>query len=437
MSTFCAVDDAALISLINAATKRIVFIAPGVHEPVAKALGKRLLEMENIHITVVLDADEDVCRVGYGDAKGLQLVNESAQRNGFWVKSQPGLRVGVLLADEQTLIWSPTPRSVEAPPNSEPIPSNDLFEESAPMAPNGLLLGVNPDEQIAQAVVAEGTNADPKQAEIGQSAITPQQVEETILALEKNPPIPVDLARITRVFSTKLQFVELKVKRAKLSRMQLTVSNQLLNADVKSELQGIIESKLRAFADLRGEEVEVLAFLNGEPSCDNSGKQRVEMVTEASLERVRHDIEKRFIYDIGGFGRLIAKDDKIDFEKRLDVYKTQLMAHSKALREHLDQQATVIINEAVDLIMARAKRATGGKLPDPEKLREELKKGLDRAKGEEPEICWVFKDVTFEQTKNPDFRARLDKALPASKRKQLGKWDEHFDAAKSAVASNP
>ena len=97
----------------------------------------------------------------------------------------------------------------------------------------------------------------------------------------------------------------------------------------------------------------------------------------------------------------------------------------------------MIIDEAVDLIMARAKQATGREPPNPEKLREELKKGLDRAKGEEPEICWVFKDVTFEQTKNPDFRARLDKALPASKRKQLGKWDEHFDAAKSAVASNP
>ena len=161
-------------------------------------------------------------------------------------------------------------------------------------------------------------------------------------------------------------------------------------------------------------------------------------MSEASLERVRHNIEKRFIYDIGGFGRLIAKDDKIDFKKHLDAYKTQLMAHSKVLREHLDKQATEIIEEALDLILARATRATtGGPLPDRDKLREELKKGLDRAKDELPGVNLVFKDVTFDQTKNPDFRARVDKALPASKRKQLGKWDEHFEAAKSAVESNP
>ena len=106
MSTFCAVDDAALIQMIQGARKRIVFIAPGVHEPVAKALGERFSEIDGLDVTVVLDPDEDVCRIGYGDAKGLELVNEHAKKNGFWLRSQPGLRVGVLLTDEQTLEFS-------------------------------------------------------------------------------------------------------------------------------------------------------------------------------------------------------------------------------------------------------------------------------------------------------------------------------------------
>lgn len=433
MSTFCAVDDAALIQMIQSARKRIVFIAPGVHEPVAKALGERFSEIDGLDVTVVLDPDEDVCRIGYGDAKGLELVNEHAKKNGFWLRSQPGLRVGVLLTDERTLVWSPTPRSVEAPPSSAPPLQNSLFEEAPPAAPNGLLLGADPAQQLAKAVAAEGCNADPRLAEIGKAAITPDQVKSTLDELKKNPPIDVDLARVTRVFSTKLQFVEYEVKGAKISATQLTVPSGLLNVDAKGELQDLIQSRLRAFADLKNEEISVPAYLSGKPAMGNDGKPIMEKVSEASLQRLRNDIEKRYLHDITGFGRLIAKDEKGDFEARLEAYKAQLLAHSEGLRKLIDQQATEIIDEAVDLIMERSRRSGLAKQPDPLALSEALHEGLKRAKEEEPKIRLVFKDVTYEQTQNPEFRLRVEKALPPSKRKQLGNWSEHFEAAREAA----
>jgi len=433
VSTFCAVDDAALIKMIQGARKRIVFIAPGVHEPVAKALGERFREIDGLDVTVVLDPDEDVCRIGYGDAKGLELVNGDAKKNGFWLRSQPGLRVGVLLADDKTLVWSPTPRSVEAPPSSAPTLQNSLFDEVAPAAPNGLLLGADPAQQLAQAVAAEGCNADPRLAEIGKAAITPEKVKSTLDELKKNPPIDVDLARVTRVFSTKLQFVEFEVKGAKISATQLTVPSSLLNADAKGELQDLIQSRLRAFADLKNEEISVPAYLNGEPVMGKDSKPIMEKVSEASLQRLRNDIEKRYLHDITGFGRLIAKDEKGDFEARLEAYKAQLLAHSDGLRKLIDQQATEIIDEAVDLIMERSKRSGIAKPPDPMALSKALHEGLKRAKEEEPKIRLVFKDVTYEQTHSREFRQRVEKALPPSKRKQLGNWSEHFEAAREVV----
>lgn len=45
----------------------------------------------------------------------------------------------------------------------------------------------------------------------------------------------------------------------------------------------------------------------------------------------------------------------------------------------------------------------------------------------------VFKDVTYEQTKSPEFREKVEKALPAAKRKQIGDWNHDFDAAKAAM----
>lgn len=437
MNTFCAVDDAALVGLIGAASNRIVFVAPGLTLAVADALGRRFDEIDGLDITVVLDADEDVCRIGYGEVKALERLHALAQKRGFWLKSQPGLRVGVLLADKQTLVWSPTPRSVEAPPESAPQAADGptLVGELPPLAPNGLLLGANPGEQLANAVAAEGTATGPGDAEIGLSAITPAQVQEAVAAHVRNPPIPVDLARVTRVFSTKLQFVELKVTRAKLSQSQLSVPNRLLNADVTGELKGLIESKLRAFSDLRDEPIQVPAFVNGVPASGADKKPMYEPMSELKLERQRRDLERDFIYDIAGFGRLIEKDRKQEFQQRLEAYKVQLMAHSKGIRKLLEEQSKEILDDAVDLIVARGQRfptSVSGTAPQlkPDDVRAELQRSLERVKGDVPAISLVFKDVTFEQTQNSEFRDKVDKALPASVRKRLGKWSEHTDAAK-------
>ena len=428
MSTFCAIDDNALIGLIRSAQKRIVFVAPGLHKNVAEALGKRFKEVDKLDVTVVIDADEEVCRIGYGDEEGLRLLNEYARQNFIGLRAQPGLRVGVLLVDEQPLIWSPTPRSVEQPPSSDSH-KDSPFATAQDLMPNGLMLGPNPAKQLAKAIAAEGSNSNPMESEVGKRAVSPEQVEKTLNELKKNPPIDVDLARITRVFSTKLQFVELEVKGAKLSKTQLTIPSELLNADAKGDLKELIQSRLRAFADLKGEEIEVPAYLHGNPALDAAQQPIMEKVSEASLQRLRNDIEKRFLFDITGFGRLIAKDEKDEFEARVEAYKVQVLAHWEGLRKRIEQQANEIIDEAVDLVIERAKRSGAAKLPNPDEIRKVLHQGLMKAKDDTPTIKLVFKDVTYEQTQSKDFRQKVEKALPPPKRKQLGAWAEHFDAA--------
>lgn len=424
MSTFQEVNDASLIDLISKARQRIVFVAPGVHQPVAKALGQRLADIDRLQITVVIDPDEDVCRIGYGDAAGLELLSKYAEREGFTLMAQPGLRVGVLLVDEATLVWSPTPRSVESAPPGK----NATSAESS--APNGLLLGTNPGEQLAHAVSAAGTDTLPLDAEIGAEVVTKDRVKKTLEGLAKNPPIPVDLARITRVFSTKLQFAEFTVRGAKFSKRELKVSSDYMNADIQGELKGLVDSRLRAFGDFRDEEVEVPAFSNGKEVFDQNGKRLKEKVSEASLQRQRNELERRYLFNVPGFGRLIAKDDKQELERLVAAYRAQLEAYSEAIRQRLDEQAARIIDEAAKLIADRAARS--GTQLDEKQLRESIQKSLDRTKDEVPEVKLVFKDVTYEQTKNPEFRAKVDKALPASKRKQLGDWNQDFDAAKAA-----
>lgn len=428
MSTFQEVNDSSLIKLIGEAQQRVVFVAPGVHQAVAEALGKRLAEIDRLQVTVVIDPDEDVCRIGYGDAKGLELLSRYADRQSFALMAQPGLRVGVLLVDDVTLVWSPTPRSVEAAPLGNATTPTER-------SPNGLLLGANPGEQLAHAVSAAGTDTLPFDAEVGVEVVTKERVQKTLDGLAKNPPIPVDLARITRVFSTKLQFAEFTVKGAKFSKRELKVANDYMNADIQGELKGLVESRLRAFGDFRDEEIEVPAFNNGTAAFNQQGEPLTEKVSEASLQRQRNELERRYLFNVAGFGRLIAKDDKQDLERLVAAYRVQLEAYSEAIRQRLDAQAGKIIDEAAKLIAERAAR-TGSK-PDEKQLRDSIQKSLDRTKDEVPEVKLVFKDVTYEQTKNPEFRAKVDKALPAAKRKQMGDWNHDFDAAKAAEPPSP
>lgn len=423
MNTFQEVNDSTLIKLINNAQQRVVFVAPGVHQTVANAIGRRLAEIDRLQVTVIIDPDEDVCRIGYGDAKGLELLCRYATSQSFALMAQPGLRIGVLLVDDVTLVWSPTPRSVESTPLGKATTPTER-------SPNGLLLGADPSTQLAHAVSADGTDTLPFDAEIGTEVVTNERVQKTLDDLAKNPPIPVDLARITRVFSTKLQFAEFTVKGAKFSKRELKVSNDYMNADLPSELKGLVESRLLAFGDFRDEEVEVPAFNNGNEVFDSSQKRLMEKVSEASLQRQRNELERRYMFNVPGFGRMIAKDDKQDLERLVAAYRVQLEAYSDAIRQRLDAQAGKIIDEAAKLIADRAAR-TGSKL-DAKQLRDSIQKNLDRTKDVVSEVKLVFKDVTYEQTKNPEFRTKVDKALPAAKRIQVGDWNHDFDAAKAA-----
>ena len=137
---------------------------------------------------------------------------------------------------------------------------------------------------------------------------------------------------------------------------------------------------------------------------------------KASLQRRRYDIERDFIYNIAGYGRLIEKDAKAQFEKQVEAYKKQLIAHSEGIRKLLDEQTSQILDDAVELIMARQRHSVAVGSKDkvefkPEQLRKQLQYGLDKAKSETPLVTLVYKDVTY-QTQDDEFRKKVHKALP-------------------------
>ena len=127
--------------------------------------------------------------------------------------------------------------------------------------------------------------------------------------------------------------------------------------------EALIESKLRAFGDLRKHPVDVPAFTRtGEPVMDGADNQRNEPMSEADLYAVRREIERRFLYSIPGHGTLMARDQRREFQKCIDAYEEQLKAHAMGLRGDINPHSATIVVDAITLVASRASHAAEGPL---------------------------------------------------------------------------
>jgi hypothetical protein len=77
----CAVvslRDIELEGQVSCARRRLVVVAPGLSESVAKAIVKKWHELGRDAVLVVLDLDPEVCRLGLGDLSALQILQETS-----------------------------------------------------------------------------------------------------------------------------------------------------------------------------------------------------------------------------------------------------------------------------------------------------------------------------------------------------------------------
>ena len=112
MSSATSVTNASegkLVDYVITATERLVFLAPGVSDRLAEALSETWRRLGRDAVSVVVDADPEVFRLGFGTIDGLKRLHATATEIGALVCHQSGLRIGLVICDNRTLIFSPTP----------------------------------------------------------------------------------------------------------------------------------------------------------------------------------------------------------------------------------------------------------------------------------------------------------------------------------------
>ena len=416
--TFETVDDQFLAERIAQATRRVIFVAPALGLKAAQALASAMMH-EHIQVDIVLDANPDSVRIGYGDVEGLERLRAALLEARRPLRHEPGVRIGLLIADDVVVIWSPTPLSVE--------PARTGGEA------NGLVLSGAVVESCA---AATGRPADPGESsipEIGRATIIPETLHETLEELKHNPPAPFDLSRRTRVFATRFQFVESEIRGAEWTERRIRLSSLLMNADLPESLRDLMETQIRPFQERGDLAFPVPHLVHGRRAFDESGRRMIVPATQADIMKAWTDTRDRYLHSLKGFGWIIRRDRLADFRTDIAAFEETLNEWVAAFRASVFEREDALVAKIVTAIRARVERSVQRKALERLDLEHDVRKGLQRLRVIEPKVRIVLKDVAWESTRDKEFEGALAEALDPD---DLSGWFEEFTAAPQRHSSN-
>ncbi|HZP33638.1 MAG TPA: hypothetical protein VFB23_09790 [Candidatus Acidoferrales bacterium] len=397
-ATVRSVDDDYLIALIHATTRNLIFIGPGISQSVAEAISSRWEVMGRDSVQVLLDVDPEICRLGYGTIDGLQLLQKAAGRVGATINHRPGIRIGMLVSDATTLVFSPTPLLVEGASTQFPRPNAiqlDFGSESPPDLHGNVL---SPAQDLLQAG----------------ERVSSARVEEVAKDLSANPPQKFDLARTVRVFNALFEFVEFELKGFSISRKTVPISSDLMGL-ADSKTQKLFRSTFR----LVGEDSEI------------SGVR---------VAKLKEWIVKRYLIVLPGYGTVLLRSKKAGFEAAVTALRHYVSRFQKRVHKKLEAEMEINRSDLLGALIpavskkppARWKRDLGPQ-PSEEDVRALLDTELKSAFGsvadifQEMKVNVAYKGVTYELLMDPDFIKKAQAKMPG-----LKVLHEEFDAAQAS-----
>ncbi|CAH1748283.1 conserved protein of unknown function [Thauera humireducens] len=359
-------------------------------------------ESPKLSITVILDCDPEVFRLGLGTIEGVERVSAYASQNLLELRSQPGVRVGVVVADKQMMIFAPVPLLVEAGSTSNE-------------KPNALLLTGASATAVACAAGAEGETL-PQGAEIGAQAMLPQMIEAAKEDLKRSPVQPFDLSRQAQVFSSKIQFVDFSVERYQMTQKTVRIPAHLMGLD--GDLEERWRNSLRVLdEDAASVEIEV---------CSGDGKSTNKVnVGPKLLDGERKRIQEKYLIPVNGMGNVMFRKDQAAFDAEVKVFERLLTSYHDALTGKLQSSLDGIVGQVVRRLLPSVKT----KLPEAYKRRGELAgddleqmltDDINRAISIEslikpPKVTKIYKAISYQSVRSEDFLTRLKEGFRKAK----------------------
>ena len=413
--TFIALSSSRIAELIENAQKRVSVVAPSIHKDVGTALCDAVIRLGADNIDLVVDLDEKVFRLGYGTIDAIMMLKD----NDIKMRHHKGLRIGLVIIDEQAWAFSPVAHYIETEPDVDALPnalslsvneaSRILLRISSSARSEVLRTSTNP-ELIQEAKIAV--------VELSQFSDNSKKLEEVCKSLEDAPPVPFDVSRQVQVFEPYIQYVDLKLQGCSIQNHKMQLPPHILGLASNREFEDRLSTTFNLI----------------EKSSSVSAKHLDDEV------RKLRDI---FTRSLGKLGRVLLKAQRNNFDNEVEKIRKQIEAHREKIKKELggelEKTKSQLVDNFLPLVMNRPPDELFFQLPGSSLTEENARKWLaDEIGGCIPQVdklitkmeleC-VFKDVTYETLKDIELMNTLKKAFP------LVDWDKpfsEFTAAKSA-----
>ena len=412
---FQAMSAGKMASLIASATQRVAVVAPGLRETVVQALLDANARLGSQSVAVVLDCDEEVFRLGYGDLVSIQRLRQS----GVDVRQGSGLRIGVLVCDSRAWVYAPTALYVQGEVHSDETPN--AVE----------LISTDVERLVWRVMPMAGTKADcpplspqyeaerrEAQVEVGLAEVSTNALSQTAKALEVAPPVAFDVARQVRVFEPYIQYVEVSLAGCAIQRRRIEIPKVIQGIGTSPDL----EQRLRTTFELI---------------------ERGSNVSSKALEDELRLIREHFTRPLGKpWGRVVLRSARVTLDERLIAFRAKLAEHKDRVKadlgNRLEDSKKAVVDYYLPLVKESPPDALRGQLlspsPDEDTIRRWLTLELERVFPKPEELITEmtldvqFRDVTFETLNEDGFGAALRKAYPHVN------WNKPFDAFNAAKA---
>lgn len=385
MRSICKVSDEDLILAIEAAQDRLLFMAPGLSMNLAKSISQKWLTLEPHQVNIILDVDPEVCRLGYGELEALQLLENRARQVGTLISHQPGIRIGLLVADRTVIVFSPTPLLIEA-------------GSTQPDHPNAIRLDGLPRNVANDIGLGERGVVDQN---IGLEKTPSEKIQKVADDLRTNPPVKFDIAQKVRVFNAFFEFAEFELHGCFISRKTIPIRSDLIGLTKDKKAQ----EKLRSTFRLIDEESKL------------SDKQIIEL---------KNQIAKNHLINIKGYGAVVLRTNKAAFEHEVKKLQDKVKEFQKSVESDLGNEIRTNKQSLLDALLPSVQAniperwtkfigASPSKDQVKKMLDDDLKSAFGSAKSivNEMKVSLIFKGVTYELLNNENFLKEATEAIPS------------------------
>lgn len=331
---FYNVNSKLISELIKDATKRIVYISPGINKEILGEILKVKDKIGNDNICIVIDANSNVLRFGYGDEESVSFFEE----NKSLIKTEKGLRIGFICTDNDGYVFTPTPLSLE--------------DEMANVdCPNAIHLSGPELERILTAVVPKSLTDNSKK-EIGKENVNSEVIQKINNDIKNKPFVKPDLQRQLNVINSIFQFVKIDFEGSKLQNRTFKIDAKDLGI-TNTEIAEKISTSYKIFKSLS---------------------------LPHKFEEMEHDlnkIKKSFLEQVDNVGLLLLNEKSKKFNDEINKLKQQIANTKKEsvkmVNMVLEKSKETLVEFIVSNLMKLSQKEKGKLIPFDTPNKENLK----------------------------------------------------------------